>query len=122
MFLIAAVAQQEQGWGFSLSGLLSLVAMWCGFILLFYFLFIRPRKKQQAEVKRMREHLRKGDKIITIGGFVGTVLNVKENEVVIESHGSKLRIMKDAIAQITDQSSENNKLFKEENTKEGKEL
>ena len=71
-----------------LSSLLPIVLM----IAIFYFLLIRPQKKREKETRRMLDEMRSGDEIITIGGIMGTVLNVKDDRVVIETGANKTRI------------------------------
>lgn len=68
-------------------------------VVVMYFLMIRPQKKQQKEEKKMRDSLRKGDDITTIGGIVGKVLNVKEDTLIIETGGdrNKMTIKKWAV-------------------------
>ena len=63
---------------------------------LFYFLMIRPQKKKANEINAMRENLKVGDKIITIGGIIGKIILVKEDYLVIEtsSDNTKIEIMK----------------------------
>lgn len=64
----------------------------------FYFFFIRPQQKKTKEVKKFREGLKKGDKVITIGGIHGKVLEVTETTVVIEVEGqNRLKLNKDAV-------------------------
>ena len=62
----------------------------------FYFFIIRPQKKKANEVNKMRENLKVGDKIITIGGIIGKIILVKEDYLVIEtsSDNTKIEIMK----------------------------
>ena len=62
----------------------------------FYFFIIRPQKKKANEVNEMRENLKVGDKIITIGGIIGKIILVKEDYLVIEtsSDNTKIEIMK----------------------------
>lgn len=62
----------------------------------FYFFIIRPQKKKANEINEMRENLKVGDKIITIGGIIGKIILVKEDYLVIEtsSDNTKLEIMK----------------------------
>ncbi len=52
---------------------------------LFYFVLIRPQKKRQKEEEKMRNEIRVGDEITTIGGIVGRVVTVKEDTLVIET-------------------------------------
>ncbi|MCE2712063.1 MAG: preprotein translocase subunit YajC [Cryomorphaceae bacterium] len=67
-------------------------------VVVFYFFMIRPQAKKQKELKRFRENLKQGDKIVTIGGIHGKILEVAETTVLVNSEGSKLRIEKAAIA------------------------
>ena len=67
----------------------------------FYFFIIRPQRNQEKKDKAMRENLEIGDEVVTNGGIVGIVFQVKEDTVVIETGGdrSKIRVKKWAIAQ-----------------------
>lgn len=65
----------------------------------FYFFMIRPQMKKQRELKKFRENLAQGDKVVTIGGVHGKILEVTDTTVLISSEGSKLRLDKSAIAQ-----------------------
>lgn len=67
-------------------------------IVVFWLFFIRPQAKRNRELMKFRQNLKKGDKIITIGGIHGKIIEVKENVVIIESEGSRLRVEKNAIA------------------------
>ncbi|NPC93513.1 preprotein translocase subunit YajC [Bacillus sp. WMMC1349] len=51
----------------------------------FYFLIIRPQQKQQKAVRQMQQEMKKGDKVITIGGLHGVVDAIDENKVVIKA-------------------------------------
>ena len=68
-------------------------------IVIFYFFMIRPQQKKNKEAQRFRDNLQKGDKIVTIGGIHGKIVEINETTFVIESAGSKLRIEKSAVAQ-----------------------
>lgn len=70
-------------------------------ILFFYFFILRPQRNQEKKDKAMRENLEIGDEVVTNGGIVGIVFQVKEDTVVIETGGdrSKIRVKKWAIAQ-----------------------
>ena len=68
-------------------------------ILVFYFFFIRPQMKKAKEERKYRESLKKGDKIIIIGGIHGKIVEVGETTFVIEvEDGSRLKIEKTAVA------------------------
>ena len=84
-FLTAGVMGQEAGMG---STIIMMVAM----LGIFYFMLIRPENKRKKEAEQMRSSVRKGDKITTIGGIVGTVVDVKENNIVIETSADQVRI------------------------------
>ena len=70
------------------SSILMLVAM----LAIFYFLLIRPENKRKKEAEQMRSAVKTGDKISTIGGIIGTVVNVKDEKVVIETGADQVRI------------------------------
>ena len=73
-------------------GLGSTVFMMVIMIAIFYFMLIRPENKRKKEAEQMRSAVKKGDKIVTIGGICGTVVDVKENKIVIESGADQVRI------------------------------
>ena len=70
------------------TSMIMLVAMFA----IFYFMLIRPENKRKKEAEQMRSAVRNGDKIVTIGGIVGTVVNVKENRIVLETGADQVRI------------------------------
>jgi len=68
-------------------------------IVVFYFFMIRPQSKRAKEERKFREALKKGDKVVTIAGIHGKILELDETTAVIETEGQgKLRIEKAAIA------------------------
>lgn len=89
--------------GSSGSSILFLVIM----LLVFYFLLIRPQKKRDKEAKEMLASLKRGDKIVTIGGIRGTVATVRENTVVIKVEDDvKIEFNKTAISSILSRSED----------------
>ena len=69
--------------------------------IVFYFFLIRPQKKKEEERKQMITSVKKGDKIITIGGVHGTVTQVDDASVLAQvDTNTKLRVDKNAIASI----------------------
>ena len=68
-------------------------------IVVFYFFMIRPQQKKQKELKKFRENLAIGDKVVTIGGVHGKILEINDTTVLINSEGSKIRFEKSAISQ-----------------------
>lgn len=67
--------------------------------MLFYVLLVLPRKKQEKKHKNMLEELKKGDRIITIGGIKGQITQVKEKGFVLKvSENSEIEVIKRAVA------------------------
>ncbi len=58
----------------------------------FYFMMIRPEQKRKKEAEQMRSAVKVGDKIITIGGVIGVVVNVKEDSYVMETSADQVRV------------------------------
>ena len=71
-------------------------------LVVMYFFVMRPQKKQEKETKNMRESLKVGDEITTIGGIIGKVISVKEETVMIETghDRTKIRILKSAVSRV----------------------
>lgn len=68
-------------------------------ILVFYLFFIRPQMRKNKEMKKYRESLKKGDKVITIGGIHGKIVEVQERTFIIEVEGqNRLKIERSAIS------------------------
>ena len=58
----------------------------------FYFMLIRPENKRKKEAEQTRNSIKKGDQVTTIGGIVGTVVDVKEDKFVMETGADQVRI------------------------------
>jgi len=64
----------------------------------FYFLIIAPQRKRQKAAKKMLSELKSGDKVLTIGGAIGTVTNIKEKTLVIRfGDNAKIEFIKSAV-------------------------
>lgn len=72
-------------------------------LVVFYFIMLRPQQKREKATQDMRSAIEVGDDIITIGGIIGTVVSVKEDNIVIETSGdrNKIRVTRWAIQQNT---------------------
>ena len=68
------------------------VIMLVAMLAIFYFMLIRPENKRKKEAEQMRSAVKKGDEIVTIGGIVGTVVDVKEKNIVLETGADQVRI------------------------------
>ncbi|HNW73002.1 MAG: preprotein translocase subunit YajC [Bacteroidales bacterium] len=102
MLLMAPQGQgaQQNGWWSFLPLLLIIVV--------FYFFFIRPQMKRSKDQKKFKENLQKGQKIITIGGIHGRIVEMQETTVTIEVENNvRLRVEKSAIAMDNTQTIEN---------------
>ena len=87
-----AGAAAQQG---SLMGMLFPLAI---FVLIFYFFIIRPQRKRDKQQKNMIDSIARGDQIITIGGFYGTVREVRDDSFQIEiAEGVRVTILKSAV-------------------------
>ena len=78
--------------GAAAGGMMSTLIMMGAMLAVFYFMLIRPENKRKKEAEQMRSSVRKGDKITTIGGIVGTVVDIKESRIVIETGADQVRI------------------------------
>ena len=85
MFHVLTTTGTTAGMG---SSIFMLVAM----LGIFYFMLIRPENKRKKEAEEMRSAVKTGDKIVTIGGVIGTVVNVKDEKIVIETSADQVRI------------------------------
>ena len=76
-------------------------------ILIFYFLIIRPQKKRDKEAKDMLAAIKKGDKIVTIGGIRGTVAIVKESTIIVKvDDNTRIEFSKSAISAVLNKKEE----------------
>lgn len=101
--LALAMSSSGGGGGGGALGLLPFILM---FVIL-YLLLIRPQQKKHREHQQMLQSMRKGDRVVTTGGFLATVLNIKEKEnlVVLRlAENVKVEIQKGAIAAIISKS------------------
>lgn len=79
-------------------GGLSLIIMMVAIFAIMYFLMIRPQQKKQKELQRFRNELKKGDKVVTIGGIYGTVEEIAEHHVMmIVDTNVHIRVAKSSI-------------------------
>lgn len=86
-------------------------------IAIFYFFIIRPQNKKQKETEKMINALKKGDKIVTIGGIHGTVTSTKEKTVIVKvDSNAQIEFSRSAISAVivgTDKSASSKKAKKE---------
>ena len=91
-FILQAAGQPAAGGG---------AAFWVMILLMFavmWLFMIRPQRKQQKELEKFRNELKKGDKVVTAGGIYGTVAEIQDRTVLIKVDGEvKLRVDKNSI-------------------------
>lgn len=75
------------------------------FIGIFYFLLIRPQKRQRQQHENLLKSLQRGDQIVTSSGIVGEVVHIKDDQVTIRSGEAKLVILRSGIASITNRTA-----------------
>jgi len=103
--LLGAPQGAEGASGSSLFSFLPLVAIG----VIFYFLILRPQNKKQKETQKMLSALKKGDRVVTIGGVHGVIQSVKESTVIIKvDENTKLEFNRSAVATVSSQAKEEN--------------
>jgi preprotein translocase subunit YajC len=103
-------ADGAAGGGGALMTFLPFVAI----IAIFYFLTIRPQNKKQKETQKMLSALKKGDKVVTIGGIHGTIQSVKEQTIIVKvDEDTKLEFNRSAISTVSAVSKEDKSESKE---------
>ena len=89
--------------GSSLFSFLPLIAI----IAIFYFLILRPQNKKQKETQKMLSALKKGDRVVTIGGIHGVIQSVKESTVIVKVDDNvKLELNRGAVSSVSSQAKE----------------
>lgn len=121
--LLTILLQEQQG-GSAWSGMIMIVAM----IVIFYFFMIRPQSKKQKELKKAREAMKKGDKVVTAGGIHGRIKELKDTVIMMEiAPGTVIKIDKasvfavPAVNDAKDDKQSKNKVADDE-SKAGEEL
>ena len=85
MFHLLTTTGTTAGMGSSIFMLIAMLGV-------FYFMLIRPENKRKKEAEQMRSSVKTGDKIVTIGGIMGVVVNVKDDKIVMETGADQVRI------------------------------
>lgn len=102
--ILLMAPQQQGGEGSGWMSFLPLILI----IVVFYFFFIRPQMKKSKDQKKFRESLQKGQKVVTIGGIHGRIVEMQETTVTLEvENGVRFRIEKSAVATSTSDTIEN---------------
>ena len=114
MPIISFLQQEQAAQPSSTMGLLGTIVPFLLIILIFYFFMIRPQNKKQKETEKMLNALKKGDKVITIGGIHGVVSSVKEKTVILKvDDDCKIEFNRTAISSVELTEAEKAKLAEE---------
>lgn len=87
-----------EGGGGAASSLFILVA----FIAIFYFLLIRPQRKQQKAHEEMVASLKRGDRVVTLGGIVGQIVHLDEDRVTVKTGDTRVEIERAKVGRVLD--------------------
>ncbi len=102
-YYLFAMSQPGEGGG----SMVSTLVMFSLIIFIFYFMIIRPQQKRTKERQQLLEGVKKGDKIVTVGGLHGTVLGVEEKTLLVQvADDVKLKFEKSAVSSIDRPSDE----------------
>ena len=105
--LLSAMAAPEGGAASSSGSMMTTFVTFGLIIVIFYFLIIRPQKKRDKDTKEMLASIKKGDKVVSIGGIHGTVVVVKETSVVVKvDDNTRLEFSRSAISSIVNRKAE----------------
>lgn len=89
-----SILLQAAGGGSGLSGMLLIVAM----LVIFYFFMIRPQQKKQKEIRKAREAMKNGDRVVTAGGIHGKIKELTDTTVMVEiAPGVQIKVDKGSV-------------------------
>ena len=95
---LAILAAPREGGNATLIFMMQMAAIFA----IFYFLLIRPQRKEQERHRKMIAELRKGDEVVTNGGIIGTVVHVQEDRVTIKTaENTRLVVERARVARVT---------------------
>lgn len=96
---IILMGQAQEGGG------MSIFIMWGLVLVIFYFFMIRPQQRKQKQAAAFRESLKKGSRVVTIGGIHGKIEEVKDKTVImVTAGGGKMKVEKSAISPTSEAS------------------
>ena len=95
--MLALLAAPREGGGSSMIFLMQMVAIGA----IFYFLLIRPQRKEQGRHRQMIEKLQKGDEVVTNGGIIGTVVHTQDDRITVKTgENTRVVVQRGRIAQV----------------------
>ncbi len=99
LFLFAPSGQGGSGMMIFLVQMLAIVGI-------FYFLIIRPKVQQEKKHKERLSQIKRGDQVVTVGGIIGEVVHIKDNQITLKSGESRLVVQRERVADILSGSEE----------------
>ena len=103
IFPLTLFAQQEGGGGGLFAALLPLLVLFA----IFYFLLILPQSRQEKKRKAMIASLRRGDRVVTTGGIIGTITRIDENTISLKvAQNTTIKVERNAVKAILKQEKE----------------
>lgn len=103
MFLLNLMAPTDAG----PSGIVMLAIQMVALIAIFYFLLLRPQSQARKKHAELLANIKKGDKVVTAGGVIGKIKDIKDQEITIESGTAQLVVQRGRIVQVGDQVAPN---------------
>jgi preprotein translocase subunit YajC len=102
--LLIAMASPGEGGEGAFTGTLIMFLL---IIFIFYFLIIRPQQKRQKERQRLLDSVKKGDKVVTVGGMHGEVVGIEDNTILLKvADNVKLKFDRSSVNAITKKTDE----------------
>ena len=93
------------------AGFITSIVPFAAIIAIFYFLIIRPQNKKQKEAQKMLAALKKGDRIVTVGGVHGTIQSVRESTVIVRvDDNTKIEFSRSAVSNVVAKESKTEKI------------
>lgn len=97
----------EGGPGGSTGGIIASLIPFILIFVIFYFLLILPQQRRQKKHKQLLEALKKGDKVVTSSGILGTVTNLSKSTVTLQvADNVKIKILRDTVASLRTEGEE----------------
>lgn len=108
-FFMAAATSNDQMAANPMGGMPTMLIMLVLFIAIFYFMILRPEKKKKKDAEDLRNSLHKGDRITTIGGIVGKIVDIKDEKIVMETSEDQVRLELQKWAVMSNETAEKEK-------------
>ena len=93
LFLFAPSGEGGGGLSIFLIQMMAIIAI-------FYFLIIRPKAQQEKRHKERLSQLKRGDRVVTVGGIIGEIVHIKDNQLTIKSGESRLVVQRERVADL----------------------